>query len=713
MKKSLLILAAFCLSMVASAKTYFIAPTAPREKDNIRYCLRDSVKTNGDTIVLADGTYSESSSITVDKNIVIKAADGAKPVVQIASYFKQYASITIEGIKFDAQNTGEYAIYSYNNIPSKIVVDNCEFANYKKYVLTSGDTAHVDSVIINNCIFHDNGRCAAYYPASKRADGKDACSYFKMTNTTIYNIGNYSGVAAVDVRNNSANTTANTIEMIIDHVTLYHFETTSNGGFMLYKAPNAQISNCIIANPTTIEETYATYCYGETSNVKNCVLSNTKHHSGPTITGDIVADPLFVNPAAGDFTLQQGSPAINAATDGSNIGDPRWGVQKPEFSFVMVNPAADVNATDLYNITWTSLDPDGDATIDIEYSADQETWTAIATGLASSVKEFAWNIRSMSAATLYIRGTMKNATKNITSVAPGKLTIVPDTEAPRAVRELNAVADGTEILISWENPTEPVPFVENPANPVVSASGSTTASVAEEDGAWKVDFSTVSWETTGIKLPCNNLNNMTGALTFEYKGNSGYQVLAMVEQNDYDWWYASFYLNAEDFTAMSVETWKKLDWHNKNAASVFDGNNVTAVYFIVNDGAAEAAGTYYIKNVVFNGALPASADFTKAVVRVANDNYPASVTDGQSVYEGAENTCTYTGEEGKEYYFSVFTQDDLGNTSEAVNAKCTIEIPISAVDNVNVDAAAVKVIRNGQVLIIRNNKVYTTLGAEM
>ena len=40
-----------------------------------------------------------------------------------------------------------------------------------------------------------------------------------------------------------------------------------------------------------------------------------------TLSGNILnRDPLFVNPANGDYRLQGGSPAIGAATDGGNIG---------------------------------------------------------------------------------------------------------------------------------------------------------------------------------------------------------------------------------------------------------------------------------------------------------------------------------------------------------------------------------------------------------
>ena len=38
---------------------------------------------------------------------------------------------------------------------------------------------------------------------------------------------------------------------------------------------------------------------------------------------NVEADPLFVAPDNGDFTLQVGSPALSAASDGGNLGAPR------------------------------------------------------------------------------------------------------------------------------------------------------------------------------------------------------------------------------------------------------------------------------------------------------------------------------------------------------------------------------------------------------
>jgi len=71
-----------------------------------------------------------------------------------------------------------------------------------------------------------------------------------------------------------------------------------------------EIENSIISGSINTDLTYAD---GSTILV-NYSLSDNKLHSG---TGNILGDPLFVNPNAGDFSLQSASPAINAGNPSS------------------------------------------------------------------------------------------------------------------------------------------------------------------------------------------------------------------------------------------------------------------------------------------------------------------------------------------------------------------------------------------------------------
>lgn len=702
MKKSLLFLAAFCLTIAASAKTV----NADTGDAFAWHVQSNTALSAGDTVLITADEIKYSYNITVQNfPLTIMAADGVNPVFTFEARFNLTNTLTVKNVNFVGIGTNEFFRITAGT-GFDLTLDGCSFKNFHYGIRVYSTDAQINKLTINNCIFDTYDSYVIYTEQGNVAPGEIANAVIK--NTTIMNGGSS---PAIYIRDNDASESTEGPSVLIDHCTLYK-NSLNNYTLYLYKiGAQATISNCIVSNPEDAQPQYAYYGY-DGNFVNNCMWFNCGKgaRSGSVTTNVSNADPLFVNAAAGDFTLRKTSPALNAATDESNLGDPRWGVQGDDASFVINTPASNVNATDSYTISWTANDPTEAATITLQYSTDQTNWTNIVTGLASSTTEYTWNFRgTMAGGTYYIQGTMGS----ITNVAAGTLTIVPDTEAPRAVDSLKAEIEGTTLTLSWKDPTSPVPFTETFTSlPGTHVSGPSTASVTEEDGAWKIDFTSTTWERAGIKIPCN-LNNMTGALNFEYKGNSGYQVLAMVEENGYDWWYKSFTLNADEFTTKSFSTWTNLDWHNTNPSAAFDGNNVTAIYFIINDGAATSEGTFYIKNVSFGGAIPASADYTNTVVRVDNTDYPDTPTDGTAVYDGNASTCTWTVEEGKDYYFSVFTQDDLGNTSEVAHLNWPTSKWGTSVDNVNAEQNAVKVIRNGQVLIIRNNKVYTTLGTEM
>lgn len=341
MKKLFLLIPILAFTLMANAKILDIAPNSPQASDNVRREIRDHINA-GDTLRLADGTYTESESIAADKNVVIIAADGASPIVQLAAgaYIKvsNSANVVIKGVKFDgATNSTQYAIRAYDASASKIRIEDCEFYGFVKYIITSSESTHTDSLFINNCYFHNNiGRSAVYFPASN-VENQQTCLGVKITNSTFANNdASNEYVGLIDVRSYGLAATDD-IEVLVDHCTFYN-NITKNSDYASVNTRQinrSTVSNCIFAHSEAYERR-ATYMYSG-SNAINCLTFNlTKdasqdaHTWMTTRTGCFTADPLFNDLAnnkytfAGNWVTMELSPARGAATDGSDLGAPRW-----------------------------------------------------------------------------------------------------------------------------------------------------------------------------------------------------------------------------------------------------------------------------------------------------------------------------------------------------------------------------------------------------
>ena len=635
--------------------------------------------TQGDTLVLADGEYVEEYSIALNKpGAVIMAAEGAKPVIKASSYLKIHATTTFIGITFDGQNTGEHALTIRDNSAKNLILKDCEIANYPKCLVYCDNGHHVDSLVIDNCLLHNAGRAAVYVATSSLKDGETpihGCDYFKMTNSTVYDINstNYSA-GAIDIRTNGEKQGDYT-EVIVDHVTMYNLKATGDyGAIASYKSTDVKISNTIVMNPE-VYTSYSFRIYGGV--VDNCLSYNCAGKSGATYNNCIEGeDPLFLNPAAGDFNLQPGSPVIGKATDGTNMGDPRWKVAAAELAFAMAAPAADVEATDLYTIKWTVLDPDGDATIKLEYKAEEGEWTLIEENIPTTKSAYDWNIRKMAAQTVAIRGTLTNATETIESVAAGKLTIVPEAVAPRPVRNLAGEVAENTLTLTWINPDQAYE-VSNTletlegAESYISNDGTAEVTLSGDKKEVSVAYNTTEkWHMAGIKVPVTADYVNTLACELKRDAADGTQIQVTIEQNGFDWWYLIINDIATEWTEYEFTEFEKLSWHNNSDAAVLDGTNVTAVYFATNHGSG-VTGTLSLRNLTLNGAVPAVADYAKTVICVSEVAYPTTIVAEEVVYEGTASTCTVEIDPTKDLYVSVFAQDDLGNTSVAAQYKYT------------------------------------------
>ena len=284
----------------------------------------------GDTLVLADGTYTLSTIAFSKENLVVMAAENAKPVIANASEWaclELSASTTFDGITFDAGNVAHYIIASKGAASGKFAFVNCEFKGWTTWAISNQYEAgtHVDSVIVDNCLFHDGLGGAISFSGSAPED-QQSCQYFKMTNTTLYNLTESSYRGIINVGSNPEEE-GKYNEVVIDHITMYNYELIESGiaAIAVRKSTDLKITNSIIANPEDKGYT-ALNVYGGT-------VDNTIHYNGSKRSGNTVytkcenVDPLFVDAANGNFMLKYASPAVGAGTDMSNLGDPRWGVE--------------------------------------------------------------------------------------------------------------------------------------------------------------------------------------------------------------------------------------------------------------------------------------------------------------------------------------------------------------------------------------------------
>ena len=345
MKKLFFLLAAVVMAVTANAKVINGTPNGD-EKGRVNYWVNgEGQAAAGDTIVLADGVYNEST-ITINKDVVIMAAEGAKPVINIVSAWgcaklTDAASATFEGITFNGNDSVNYLIAVTGSEVGKLTITNCEFKNWIYWAVSNQfeTAAHVDSVIIDNCLFHDGAEAAISF-SDKAPEGKHSVQYFKLTNSTFYNIKSTQYRAVVQVNSNGEATGLQN-EIVIDHITLANYDSGELGAISSRKSSNLKISNSIIYSPVAGESAF--YIYGGT--VDNTLYFNGTAKSGPTYTNCLTVDPLFVDAANGNFALAEGSPALAAGTDGSNLGDPRWNA-----------PAVEEPVYEVMELTMTNLE---------------------------------------------------------------------------------------------------------------------------------------------------------------------------------------------------------------------------------------------------------------------------------------------------------------------------------------------------------------------
>lgn len=336
MKRLFLLIPVLALSLMAGAKTINITPTSPKSSDNLRRALDGAA--DGDIIEMAAGTYVESPSnyIAFDgKHVTVRAAEGAEVLIQpqVPITIANGGCAHFENVKIDASHLKDINDwYTHSIYPSdasdnnRIILEGCEMYDFNlvSSAIYCSSANKLDSVSFNNCYFHNMMKSVLFIEST-------AGTGVHIANSTFANIEKSSSYDAgvIDTRATSGS-------FSVDHCTFYNCQVknTDYGTIGKVTTPGAVVSNCIFAMP---ESTADLRAIRDVATANNCLTynytkdSNWGIHSSVTKNNCIqLKDPLFTDAANGDFSFANNwvtmsiSPACGAATDGSDLGDPRW-----------------------------------------------------------------------------------------------------------------------------------------------------------------------------------------------------------------------------------------------------------------------------------------------------------------------------------------------------------------------------------------------------
>lgn len=327
--------------------------------DTLRKAVDHANETAGIDIIeltTSGGLYitQESSVVKIRKPLIIRAAQGLaeKPIIQnmkadastrILFEIVDGGSLTLQGLELDGQaGTATNAKYlirtdddpqegatgiSVSN-PYSLKVYDCYFHDVVKgsdgNFFRAYKYTFADSVIFRNCVFKNSGkegiRLKGYY--DMEGTGFYQVRYFEASNCTFFDTNKEAIV--IYAGDNEPLTIGPQIR--IDHCTF------DNCGYNVSRIVNAWecddtlIKNCIMTNSPGNE--FGVKLYGPTALIHHSNLFNVGEfkisRNAVVGTGMLAVDPLYADPANGDFTLDGNSPVLGVADDGLAMGDPRW-----------------------------------------------------------------------------------------------------------------------------------------------------------------------------------------------------------------------------------------------------------------------------------------------------------------------------------------------------------------------------------------------------
>lgn len=551
----------------------------------------------GAVIELASGDFTESSSIGLSKNLTIKAADGASPVVKAIFGIQGGATVTFEGIKFDASIAEDHLIYANDaTAGNKLICEGCEFYDYTptSSLIHISASKTLDACTINNCYIHNINKSFIFNENTSNA--------FDLTvsNSTIANVTTassyYAGV--IDSR-----ATSGTVR--VNQCTFYNVQVINTDYAAVGKisAPGAIVSNSIFSMPTSTDNLRA---IRDVSAANNCLTYNYTKDSNRGIHSDVAKnnciygqDPLFADAANGDFSLAETSPAHEAGVGGTHLGDPRWWPASWQPASIVEVTSVELDKdvlsveVDDVELLTATVSPDDATDPSVSWSSNATANATVSAGLVSGI--------AAGSATITATAGEKSATCAVTVTA----AVVPDVDfsAPCVLMGRKAHLEGA----IWKMYKDD------------------TYKLYGEGGSNK-NYGTASW-TINVTHPCvvsGVLNGVEGGHLYELDLYSGDDLLGYIAHPAAKAWSSSSPL-AMDSTDHSTLTFPvagqyKLVLRNNQEWSSGKVENITLTY---------------------EGELPAPAPVEELEIEFTADPYVVLVPTSGTLPDGVVVTGSF------------------------------------------------------------------------
>jgi len=290
---------------------------------------------NGDTVLVADGTYSGPGNRDIDfngKNITVASQNGpTKTIIDCGGYKSADGSgdhrgfyihsgektATISGFTvkngFEAygsaiDNSNGGGILILNSNAGTITLTNCN---------VSGNTAYGPGNVIYGIGSAGLGEGGGIY-TENNSSGTIVLTNCTVSGNTALNSGG--GISNYNIKNNSSeNNSSGTI--VLTNCTVSG-NTAQNGGGVTNGNYNRSSNNTITLTNCIFREDVGGEIANDPYANTNVIATYSDIQGGYPGTGNIDKDPLFVNAAAGDLHLKPGSPCLGAGTpDGAPATD--------------------------------------------------------------------------------------------------------------------------------------------------------------------------------------------------------------------------------------------------------------------------------------------------------------------------------------------------------------------------------------------------------